>query len=338
MIRFVLLGLAVGDLICPEKCNCSKNGDEVVVNCRNQDLEEMPTAFISDSTTKLILAENSLEEFSTAHLDVQALKELDLSMNALAVFLDPSRKKWANLETLNLSDNYLRWIPITLFQRMKALQHLNLSNNRLLNINQVKFPSFLRVLNVAGNQIAGINERKFLSSAVNLQTLDMSDNNIQDITPRSLSHLRNLEILNLAENELTEIPNGAFYGLVSCHNINLSFNNISDIATTAFVNFGHKSRNDKIINLTNNKFSVILADWIKELENESKFCHVNDECSDNISLLLENNPLYCDCNMQQVRDQHEMIFGDLEITQCVNQDITVYEFHDELCCDINNID
>ena len=31
----------------------------------------MPTAFISDSTTKLILAENSLEEFSTAHLDVQ---------------------------------------------------------------------------------------------------------------------------------------------------------------------------------------------------------------------------------------------------------------------------
>ena len=42
--------------------------------------------------------------------------------------------------------------------------------------------------------------------------------------------------------------------------------------------------------------------------------------------------------MQQVRDQHENIFGDLEITQCVNQDITVFEFHDELCCDINNID
>ena len=50
----------------------------------------------------------------------------------------------------------------------------------------VKFPSFLRVLNVAGNQIAGINERKFISSAVNLQTLDMSDNNIEDITPRNM--------------------------------------------------------------------------------------------------------------------------------------------------------
>ena len=58
----------------------------------------------------------------------------------------------------------------------------------------MKFPSFLRVLNVAGNQIAGINERKFLSSAVNLQTLDMSDNNIQDITPRNMlfGSLRNL--------------------------------------------------------------------------------------------------------------------------------------------------
>ena len=42
------------------------------------------------------------------------------------------------------------------------------------------------MLNVAGNQIAGLNERKFLASAVNLQTLDMSDNNIQDITPRNM--------------------------------------------------------------------------------------------------------------------------------------------------------
>ena len=53
-------------------------------------------------------------------------------------------------------------------------------------VHLVKFPSFLRVLNVAGNQIAGINERKFLASAVNLQTLDMSDNNIEDITPRNM--------------------------------------------------------------------------------------------------------------------------------------------------------
>ena len=59
------------------------------------------------------------------------------------------------------------------------------------NVHLVKFPSFLRVLNVAGNQIAGINERKFLASAVNLQTLDMSDNNIEDITPRNV-FFRNL--------------------------------------------------------------------------------------------------------------------------------------------------
>ena len=93
-------------------------------------------------------------------------------------------------------------------------------------------------------------------------------------------------------------------------------------------NFGDKSTH----------FPKLSANTFLELENESKFCHVNDECSDTINLLLENNPLYCDCNMQQVRDQHEKIFADLEITQCVNQDITVFEFHDELCCDINNID
>ena len=90
--------------------------------------------------------------------------------------------------------------------------------------------------------------------------------------------------------------------------------------------------------VTNIQYSRQHVNSYLELENESKFCHVNDECSDTISLMLENNPLYCDCNMQQVRDQHEKIFADLEITQCVNQDITVFEFHDELCCDINNID
>ena len=54
----------------------------------------MPTAFISDSTTKLILAENSLEEFSTAHLDVQ-LGFIKLNLRS-GIYLDLNGLKFNN--------------------------------------------------------------------------------------------------------------------------------------------------------------------------------------------------------------------------------------------------
>ena len=72
----------------------------------------------------------------------------------------------------------------------------------------------------------------------------------------------------------------------------------SDVSSTAFINFGHKSFNNKTIDLTENNIKFVMADWVQELENDAKFCQAQNECGENIQILLKGNPVYCDCNMQ----------------------------------------
>ena len=40
--------------------------------------------------------------------------------------------------------------------------------------------------------------------------------------------------------------------------------------------------------------------------------------------------------IQQVRDEHESVFGDLDAMFCSNDEVSVADFHDEICCDISN--
>ena len=74
----------------------------------------------------------------------------------------------------------------------------------------------------------------------------------------------------------------------------------SDISPTAFINFGHKTFQNKTINLANNQLAFVMADWVQEIENEAKFCQVQSECGEEVKILMAENPIYCDCNMQVI--------------------------------------
>ena len=227
------------------------------------------------------------------------------------------------------SNNDLRWIPLTMFQRMKQLQNLNLSGNHLINIDQgknykltvqklilVKFPPFLTKLDMSHNQLTTMMARRFLAKANSLTTINLSHNQIEVIEPSALSHLQNLEEIDLSYNKLTEVGHKALYGLVRCHEINLEHNLIrsvtsylcsyiymfsrSDISPTAFINFGHKTFQNKTINLANNQLAFVMADWVQEIENEAKFCQVQSECGEEVKIQMAENPIYCDCNMQVI--------------------------------------
>ena len=75
---------------------------------------------------------------------------------------------------------------------------------------------------------------------------------------------------------------------------------LSDISPTAFINFGHKTFQNKTVNLANNQLAFVMADWVQEIENEAKFCQVQSECGEEVKILMANNPIYCDCNMQVI--------------------------------------
>lgn len=168
-------------------------------------------------------------------------------------------------------------------------------------------------LDVSHNQLTTLMARRFLPKASSLTQIDLSHNAIQIIEPGALSHLQNLEKINLSNNKLVEVGHKSMYGLVRCHDIDLGNNMIrysllslpfilqqpnSDISPTAFINFGHKSFENKTVNLVDNQMSFVMADWVQELENEAKFCEVQNQCGVEVKVLLKGNPIYCDCNMQ----------------------------------------
>ena len=127
---------------------------------------------------------------------------------------------------LNKSNNNLRWIPLTLFSRMKALQSLNLAHNHLLNIDQgylykqrclFATPNggrflFLNFLQLFSIYIIFFCQQfspyfchilvKFPSYLVNL---DVSSNQLSKISRRFLHSAHNLKTLNLNNNTIATI-------------------------------------------------------------------------------------------------------------------------------------
>jgi len=59
-------------------------------------------------------------------------------------------------------------------------------------------------------------------------------------------------------------------------------------------------------------------------------------CSKSSEILLQSNPLFCDCGLQEVRDRFGRFIGDLEHAKCVNNNfnepITLAKFQDDACC------
>ena len=62
----------------------------------------VPSELADGGFDRVILRNNQIEQFSSNMVDAENIIELDISENQLTVFLDPQRKKWLSLETLNL--------------------------------------------------------------------------------------------------------------------------------------------------------------------------------------------------------------------------------------------
>lgn len=215
---------------------------------------------------------------------LQKLHSLNLFGNRIAV-LDPGVFKGIKyLYYLNLSYNRLRKLPEGIFHPIEELTTLSLEGNSLETLGHLPFLNLTRLsrLILQNNRLKGL-ENVFLNnpqlarlessnnyiSAIssdvfreteNLELVDLSGNQLEQITPEVFGVLRKLKTLNVAfnridelveesfrnnsaienldlqGNELAEIRNNDFVGLMSLHTLNLASNAIETIATECFQN------------------------------------------------------------------------------------------------------
>ena len=96
-----------------------------------------------------------------------------------------------------------------------------------------------------------------------LQTIDLSQNQIQIIFEKAFDGLESIEKIDLRDNLITNIYHRSFHGLYKL----------------------------RLLYLERNRFETIQNDWVKELL-EPEY--------DLISIFITDNPLVCDCDMNYV--------------------------------------
>lgn len=208
----------------------------------------------------------------------------------------------SNLEKLvelNLSDNEVQdlgplyWLGDS---DHNVLTTLDLSKNRISDVAALRILFNLQQLNLAHNMITDIEP---LTSLDYLTDLDLSFNEIEELSVLEIEGLRTLEKLNLGHNLLTDLKDltwiwgrslieldlssndindiNDIYGFFDLQVLNLSNNRVTDLSVLYFL------KDLRVLNLSNNLVEDItnLAE-MKDLE----YLYLNDNFLRNIETLL----------------------------------------------------
>ncbi|KAJ8038020.1 Leucine-rich repeat-containing G-protein coupled receptor 4 [Holothuria leucospilota] len=217
------------------------------------------------------------------------------------------------VKILDISDNKITQLTNQTFVMLPFLEHLDLSNNRLGEINDGTFGkysrgtrrSLIKFLDLSENELSKIenNAFKMLSS---LSELYLNDNLLTDMTKNVLGHLRSLEILWLSKNKLTHLPHDTFQGKGDLLSLFLDRNKFAILPDSIF----RGCWSLEVINLSGNQLQHAPAS-LKDLPS-LRYLYLSNNRLIDISpvtfhlwaletLTIEKNFLQCSCNLEQVQ-------------------------------------
>jgi Leucine-rich repeat (LRR) protein len=201
---------------------------EIVLRCKNlESLELLNTNF-----RKLPQALDALGNLRTVSiLNHQSKRPLKLERNThittLTIRADnpkaipSSFRRWGELVTLDLSENFLTRFPQGA-RFNKKLKELNLQENLLTLKKRLKPHPYLEKLAMQHNQVNRVPSS--IGNFRNLRKLNFNYNKITDVHA-GVARLTKLEHLSFYHNQLTRVPPGA-YEITSLKEIDLFYNQI----------------------------------------------------------------------------------------------------------------
>ncbi|XP_038052338.1 leucine-rich repeat extensin-like protein 5 [Patiria miniata] len=197
-------------------------------------------------------------------------------------------------------------------------------------ITQVPSPCCItqvRYLELVGNPLTTLRKKEFSRRFSNLESMDLRNNQISHIQQGAFSGLRRVQILDLSGNRLTSLPDGIFKGLSSLTTLHLGGNGMARMSQGAFSGLPSLS----VLRLDNNNLREIQEEAFEPLErllslylngnqlttlqSESfsglsrlqtlslasnqlqTFPDILPKLPDLVQLILNSNPLICDCRV-----------------------------------------
>lgn len=229
-----------------------------------------------DNLETLLLRDNNILLIPASALGrLPRLSSIHLGYNRVtAVSSDILRSMADHVSSLVLARNVIRELPPAAFQHFKYLTHLDLNGNLLNILNAEIFSGlessleylsasqnrilslagppiqFLRLwfLDLSGNQLSDMSKNTF-SMMPNLSFLNMSRNPHLNTLPHTLLHNSvELVTVDLSHNGLKSFPADLFGKSANLEHVYLHDNAIQEIPESAFVNM----RNLTLVDLSNN--------------------------------------------------------------------------------------
>lgn len=161
------------------------------------------------------------------------------------------------LQVLNLADNNIRAAPDGVFCSITNLQTLNLTRNRVRNLERlgINVPdcstSELQNLDISYNDLRVLSEESGFSRLRRLQELYLQFNNISELSGESLAGLVSLKILDMANNKIGSLPQGLFAGTPELKEIHLQNNSLFSLAKGIF----HRLEQLLVLDLSGNQLT-----------------------------------------------------------------------------------
>lgn len=159
-----------------------------------------------------------------------------------------------NLGMLLFKSNNLANLTIVSFNKFPYLQGIDLSNNRIEDIENGTFlkQRLLTQLVLQDNKLTKLTPEMFHSLKA-LEKLHLQKNSISGLQRGVFSSLKSLRVLKLHDNDLKRIVNGTFIGLDYLEELDLSGNCIKELADESLGNL----MSLKIINLSYNAIKTV---------------------------------------------------------------------------------
>lgn len=167
-----------------------------------------------------------------------------------------------NLERLDLSMNNVWSLPESLFCPLHGLRFLNISGNRLQDINDFGFREKAHHTSNTTTQQTSKSSSKRTNCVIDLEILDASHNHFVLLPANAFGTLKRLKFLKVDNNELSMVADKALEGLRNLKMVDMSSNKIVALPSELFRD--QQQRIEEIY-LQNNSISVLSPDLFSNL-------------------------------------------------------------------------
>jgi hypothetical protein len=246
---------------CPEECRCEAGG--IYVHCLDSGLNIIPS-ILPTNVRILVLDGNSITYFENDSFVSRGLVELEIlkaDFCQIRTIQFGAFNGLTKLKNLSLWKNEITEIIPGTFEKMSRLEYLDLMDNRIERL-----------------------ELDVFSGLINLQIVYLGFNNLQYIHPHTFVGLPNLQSLYLSNNAELPVPTDRhFINSHSLKQLDISGCYVSSVSFETFANVSVL----ETLDLNYNNLTTVDINILKTLPKLS-------------TLYLYDNPLQCDCQLQEV--------------------------------------